>query len=69
MKCITIGRRQLMTAIAVVLTLTVLVAGGWGVLADSGRKLPIYCVSTTEKKIAISFDAAWGEDKKVQNNI
>ena len=27
------------------------------------RKLPIYCVSTTEKKVAISFDAAWGADK------
>lgn len=27
------------------------------------RKLPIYCVSTEEKKVAISFDAAWGSDK------
>lgn len=26
------------------------------------RKLPIYCVDTDEKKIAISFDAAWGEE-------
>lgn len=24
------------------------------------RKLPIYCVDTTEKKVALSFDAAWG---------
>jgi len=24
------------------------------------RKLPIYCVETSEKNIAISFDAAWG---------
>lgn len=24
------------------------------------RELPIYCVDTEEKKIAISFDAAWG---------
>lgn len=31
--------------------------------ASSGdKKLPIYCVDTTEKKIAISFDAAWGND-------
>lgn len=29
------------------------------------KKLPIYCVDTPEKKIAISFDAAWGnEDTK-----
>lgn len=26
------------------------------------RKLPIYCVDTTEKNIALSFDAAWGND-------
>ena len=25
-----------------------------------GRELPIYCVETPEKKIALSFDAAWG---------
>ncbi|SHH01886.1 polysaccharide deacetylase family sporulation protein PdaB [Tepidibacter thalassicus] len=25
------------------------------------KKLPIYCVDTDEKKIAISFDAAWGQ--------
>lgn len=30
-----------------------------------GRRLPIYCVETTEKKVALSFDAAWGnEDTK-----
>ena len=28
----------------------------------STRKLPIYCVDTDEKKIAISFDAAWGNE-------
>lgn len=26
------------------------------------KKLPIYCVETEEKKIAISFDAAWGNE-------
>lgn len=31
----------------------------------SGRNLPIYCVETQEPKIALSFDAAWGnEDTK-----
>ena len=24
------------------------------------KKLPIYCVDTEEKKVALSFDAAWG---------
>lgn len=28
----------------------------------AGRELPIYSVGTDEKKIAISFDAAWGND-------
>ena len=26
------------------------------------RELPIYCVDTKEKKIALSFDAAWGAE-------
>lgn len=29
----------------------------------STRKVPIYCVDTPEKQVAISFDAAWGADK------
>lgn len=28
----------------------------------SSKKLPIYCVDTEEAKIAISFDAAWGNE-------
>lgn len=28
----------------------------------SKKKLPIYCVRTDEKKISLSFDAAWGAD-------
>ena len=27
-----------------------------------GRELPIYCVDTDEKKVALSFDAAWGNE-------
>lgn len=31
----------------------------------NGKELPIYCVETTEPKIALTFDAAWGnEDTK-----
>ena len=32
------------------------------VFKNNSRELPIYCVDTSEKKIAISFDAAWGSD-------
>ena len=30
--------------------------------AAKAKKLPIYCVDTKEKKVALSFDAAWGND-------
>lgn len=28
----------------------------------NGKEMPIYCVDTSEKKIALTFDAAWGND-------
>ena len=31
-------------------------------LAKGERLLPIYCVETAEKKVALTFDAAWGAD-------
>ena len=31
--------------------------------AGSTKKLPIYCVDTEEKKVALSFDAAWGNGR------
>lgn len=33
-----------------------------GVFAPQNKVLPIYSVETQEKKIAISFDAAWGDE-------
>ncbi|MDP4088110.1 MAG: polysaccharide deacetylase family sporulation protein PdaB [Bacillota bacterium] len=33
-----------------------------GVFSFADRKLPIYCVDTKEKKIALTFDASWKED-------
>lgn len=32
----------------------------------NGRELPIYCVQTDEKKVALSFDAAWGNEDTQQ---
>ena len=68
------GRRSLICAISCVLvavialvstavftvkkTLNATQSVGAGV--SSTRSLPIYCVDTSEKKIAISFDCAWG---------
>lgn len=30
--------------------------------AGGGRELPVYCVQTDEKKAALTFDAAWGNE-------
>ncbi len=62
MKCLVITKRQIMLTCALVLALTVCVVGTLSAFAGNDRKLPIYCVETEEKKIAISFDAAWGND-------
>lgn len=32
----------------------------------NGRNLPIYCVETQDKKIALTFDAAWGNEDTAQ---
>lgn len=32
-------------------------------LVNLDRRLPVYCVQTGDKRIAISFDAAWGADQ------
>ena len=69
MKCLVITKKQLMTALCLVCTLILTVAGSISVFANSDRLLPIYCVETDKKQIAISFDVAWCNNKKVQNNI
>lgn len=54
---------------AFLLTTIALIQGIVRVLPDSitvsstvnGRELPIYCVETDKKQIALSFDAAWGD--------
>lgn len=40
--------------------------GKLAVMASADRLVPIYCVETAAKKVAISFDAAWGADKTPQ---
>lgn len=47
------------------LLLNITVFNEYSVLPTSGevgRKIPIYCVDKKEKEIAISFDAAWGDE-------
>ena len=55
-----------------IIVLSILMVIGLGVkflpdaisVSNIGRKrdLPIYCVNTEEKKVALSFDAAWGDE-------
>lgn len=64
-------KRQWTRYIVVVLTLVIAVAGSFkyvsGFVAVSsnvnGRELPIYCVECKEKKVALSFDASWGNEE------
>ena len=62
MKYIVITKRHLMTFCCCFIAAIIAVICSIGVFANSGRKLPIYCVDTEEKKVALSFDAAWGND-------
>lgn len=62
MKYIVITKKHLMLAICVVLGVAVALIGSVNIFADSDRLLPIYCVETDKKQVAISFDAAWGND-------
>lgn len=69
MRFIVIKKKAVLVAVAVVLVSALLVSacvitGASAVfLGKSTKKLPVYCVETGEKKVAISFDAAWGADK------
>ena len=69
MKFLVITKKHLMLGICLILALTITVIGSVSAYANSKRLLPIYCVETDKKQVAISFDVAWGNSKKVQNNI
>lgn len=69
MKFFIITRKHLMLMLSFVVAVVVAIIGSVNIFADNQRLLPIYCVETDKKQVAISFDAAWGNSKKVQNNI
>lgn len=62
MKYLIITKKHIMLALCSVLVVTAVVIGSVSARANTDRKLPIYCVETEKKQIAISFDAAWGND-------
>ena len=62
MKLFIITKKQIMFTLSIVLAATILIIGSATISADQNRLLPIYCVKTEKKQVAISFDAAWGND-------
>ncbi|MCQ2450154.1 MAG: deacetylase, partial [Clostridia bacterium] len=66
MKLWIITKKQLMLGIVTVLALSVITVGAFGSMAEKNKKLPVYCVETEKKQIAISFDAAWGNEDTEQ---
>ena len=62
MRYFIITKKQIALATAVVVCAVLAVVTSVSAFAGTNRKLPIYSVDTAEKKIAISFDAAWGND-------
>ncbi|GHV00443.1 deacetylase [Clostridia bacterium] len=69
MRYLVVKKKSLMLAaaalavLAAVAALTVQSNAAAVYLGVNPRKVPIYRVDTTEKKVAISFDAAWGADR------
>lgn len=55
-------KKQILSVLGVALAIIIGTVVSVSVFAKSERLLPIYSVGTEEKKIAISFDAAWGAD-------
>jgi len=54
--------RMLVIALGVVVSALMAAPQAATVYSAAKRKLPIYCVETDKKLVAISFDAAWGAD-------
>ena len=69
MKFLVFKRKSMLLWSVLAVSLAVLTAiasvTGFGVIAvgKTTRKLPIYCVDTPEKCVALTFDASWGADK------
>ena len=62
MRFFVISKKQIMVVCTFIVAFTLAVVGSVNVFAGSDKKLPIYCVDKDKKQIAISFDAAWGND-------
>lgn len=72
LKLYVMGRKELaavcllFSAVALLFALNFENVAGWLKTSGGNRLLPIYRVRTEEKKVAISFDAAWGNEDTQQ---
>ncbi len=62
MKFFIITKKHIMLALSITVIAVIFAVGSISIFANTNRLLPIYCVETDKKQIAISFDAAWGND-------
>lgn len=62
MKTVIITKKHLLLCLSTVLAVVAVCLVAFGSTATHDRRLPIYCVETDKKQIAISFDAAWGNE-------
>lgn len=62
MKFFVITKKHLMIGCTALVMAMAVLLGSIYSSANSNKRLPIYCVETDKKQIAISFDAAWGND-------
>ncbi len=60
------NRRLCYMLTALVLTLAMALCCVGVQAAEAKRKLPIYCVQRQDKKVALTFDAAWGNEDTEQ---
>lgn len=63
MRFVVVKRKKIILAVSLFLTVVVCslsICGAVGVFSVKQRKLPIYSVETVDKKVALTFDCAWG---------
>lgn len=69
MKFVILKKSLLVFVVALIITagLLTITYGGTNYASvyfgDTPRKIPVYCVETEEKTVALTFDSAWGADK------
>ena len=66
MKCLVINFKKTIFIFGFIILLALIslaTVAGIATTSDNPiRRLPIYCVETNEKKVAVTFDAAWGSE-------